>query len=41
MRNNEIKNERDDIKKCEKKVNEKTQYIEQINVTMIFNNMKR
>ena len=29
------------LKNAEKKLNEKTQYIEQINITMIFNNMKR
>ena len=40
MRNIEIKNEIDEIKKWEKKV-KREDLIEQTNINMIFNNMKR
>ena len=39
-KNNETKNETDDIKNGEK-VNELTQYLQQTNINMIFNNMKQ
>ena len=38
MKTNEIKNEIDETRK---KLNKKIYYIKQINVNMIFNNMKR
>ena len=41
MRTNEIKNEIDEIEKWEEKKDEKTLYIKQININMIFNNMKQ
>ena len=40
MRNIEIKNEIDEIKKWEEKV-KREDLIEQTNINMIFNNMKR
>ena len=40
IKNNKIKNELDKIKKWEEKLSEKTRYIGQININLIFNNMK-
>ena len=41
MRTNEIKNEIDEIRKWKKKINKKTQNIKQINIYMIFKNLKQ
>ena len=41
MRNNETKNEADELKNGKSKLNEKIENIKQINICMIFNKIKR
>ena len=40
VRNNKVKNELNETKECEEKINKNTLYVGEININMIFNNMK-
>ena len=40
IRNNKVKNELNETKECEEKINKNTLYVGEININMIFNNMK-